>query len=85
MNQGSIIELKDNLKDLRLSVMYREIDTHIRQAKESGINYDEFLLELTRIEIESRSANRLKRRIKDAKFPLIKPLPSPETVVKLHV
>lgn len=76
MNEGTLIELKGNLKELKLSIMSREIESQLRQAKESGIGYDEFLVDLTRMEIESRSANRLKRRIKDAKFPIFKPLES---------
>lgn len=32
------------------------------------------LVDLTRLEIESRAANRLKRRVREAKFPLLKPL-----------
>jgi DNA replication protein DnaC len=54
--------------------MVREIESNLRQAVELGIGYDEFLVDLTRQEIESRAANRLKRRIREAKFPLIKPL-----------
>ncbi len=67
-------ELKTNLKDLKLSAIAREIEVSLRQARDSGIGYDEFLLDLTRAEIQARSSNRLKRRIREAKFPLIKPL-----------
>jgi len=74
MKETVLFELKANLKDLRLSAMAKEIDASLRQADESGIGYDEFLLDLARTEIESRAGNRLKRRIREAKFPLIKPL-----------
>lgn len=74
MKEAVLLELKANLKDLRLSTMVREIESSLRQAVDSGIGYDEFLVDLTRIEIESRYANRLKRRIREARFPLIKPL-----------
>lgn len=67
-------ELKANLKDLKLSAIARQIEVSLRQARESGIGYDEFLLDLTRAEIQSRSSNRLQRRIREAKFPLIKPI-----------
>ena len=76
MNEVTLIELKGNLKELKLTAMFREIESQLRQAKESGVGYDEFLVDLTRMEIESRSINRLKRRIKEAKFPLFKPLES---------
>ena len=74
MKEITLLELKANLKDLRLSAMTREIEPNLRQAADSGLGHDEFLLDLTRLERESRAANRLKRRIREAKFPLLKPL-----------
>jgi len=74
MKPGELMMLKDNLKTLYLSTMACNIEAQLRQAKESGIGYDEFLLELTEVEIQTRTANRLKRRLKEAKFPLMKPL-----------
>ena len=73
MKEITLLELKANLKNLKLSAMAREIEA-MRQASDCGIGYDEFLVDLTRMEIESRTSNRLKQRIKDAKFPLLKPL-----------
>jgi len=74
MKEIVLFELKANLKDLKLSAMAKEIEASLRQASESGIGYEEFLLDLTRAEIQSRASNRLKRRIREARFPLIKPL-----------
>lgn len=74
MKEAVLFELKANLKDLKLTAMTREIEVSLRQASESGIGYEEFLLDLTRAEIQSRASNRLKRRIREARFPLIKPL-----------
>lgn len=74
MKPGELMMLKDNLKTLYLSTMASNIEAQLRQAKESGIGYGEFLLELTEVEIQTRTANRLKRRLKEAKFPLMKPL-----------
>ncbi len=74
MKETVLFELKANLKDLKLSAMAKEIEASLRQASESGIGYEEFLLDLTRAEIQSRASNRLKRRIREARFPLIKPL-----------
>jgi DNA replication protein DnaC len=67
-------ELRENLKALTLSAMAGGLEVQLRQAKESGIGYDEFLLELTAIELQSRSENRLNRRVREAKFPLFKPM-----------
>lgn len=74
MKETVLFELKANLKDLKLSAMAKEIEVSLRQASESGIGYEEFLLDLTRAEIQSRASNRLKRRIREARFPLIKPI-----------
>lgn len=74
MKHGTLLGLKENLKALKLSTMAGSIEVHLRQAKETGIGYDEFLLELTAVELQSRGENRLKRRIREAKFPLMKPL-----------
>ena len=74
MTAGTLIELRANLKDLHLSTMARNLDGLLRQAKESGIGYDEFLLDLTGAELQARAESRLNRRIKEAKFPLLKPI-----------
>lgn len=74
MTIGALIELQANLKALNLSGIARSLDGHLRQAKESGIGYDEFLLDLTGAELQARGESRLNRRIKESKFPLIKPI-----------
>ncbi|MFW8602567.1 ATP-binding protein, partial [Desulfobacterota bacterium M19] len=73
MSAGTIMELKANLKELKLSTMARGVEVYLRQAREAGIGYDQFLVDLTTEELQARSENRLKRRIREAKFPLIKP------------
>ena len=74
MSNITLMALRENLKQLNLSTIARDMETHLRQAGETGIGYDEFLLELTTDELQARSENRLKRRIREARFPLIKPL-----------
>ena len=74
MKNGTLMALKENLKALKLSTMARSIEVHLRQARDAGIDYDEFLLELTSVEQQARAENRLNRRIREAKFPLIKPI-----------
>lgn len=68
--------LEHNLKELKLTNMKQHLEQHLRQAREGGIDYTQFLLELTEIELHVRSTNREQRRIKEAKFPLLKPLES---------
>ncbi|MBF0556004.1 MAG: ATP-binding protein [Nitrospirae bacterium] len=74
MKIGLLMELKDNLKALNLPNMVSNIEGLVRQAKETGIGYDEFLLNLTVAELQARAATRLARRIREAKFPIIKPI-----------
>jgi len=73
MSVGTIMELKANLKELKLSTMAGGVEAYLRQARESGIGYEQFLVDLTTEELQARSENRLKRRLREAKFPLIKP------------
>ncbi len=70
----TVMMLKDDLRALKLSTMAKFLGEHLRQAAEKGVSYEEFLLGLTSIEIQIRAENRLKRRIREAKFPLLKPL-----------
>lgn len=69
---ATFAELRENLKSLMLSTMARGLESHLRQAKEHGPGYDEFLLDLTVAEIMARTENRLSRRVREAKFPLVK-------------
>jgi len=74
MNPAVMAALLANLKSLRLSAMAAELDRQVRQAREDKENYEEFLLNLTEVEVATRMENGRKRRIRDAKFPLLKPL-----------
>lgn len=74
MKEGTKIVLDHNLKELKLSIMLAHYPTVVREAKESGLSYEEFLLSLTEMELQIRGENRLKRRIKEARFPLLKTL-----------
>jgi DNA replication protein DnaC len=74
MMTATMVELRENLKTLSLSTTARDLESKIRQAKESGPGYDEFLLELTTAELQARAENRLNRRVREAKFALLKTL-----------
>jgi DNA replication protein DnaC len=74
MNAGMNALLMENLKILKLSAMKRDLESHIRRARQDKQGYDEFLLNLTEIEVLTRKENGYKRRLSEAKFPLIKPL-----------
>jgi DNA replication protein DnaC len=74
MKAGALMELQANLKLLKLSTMARDLESFVRQARESGFGYDEFLLNLIAAELQARSESRLNRRIRESKFPLLKPI-----------
>ena len=74
MNAGMQALLIDNLKTLRLSTMIRNLAAHLRQARQDKLDYDEFLLNLADVEVQVRQENGRKRRLREAKFPLLKPL-----------
>jgi DNA replication protein DnaC len=72
MKESTEILLKENLKALNLSHMGANIEHLVRQARESGAALEEFILSLTDYELQVRGENRLKRKLRDAKFPLLK-------------
>jgi len=74
MNAGMQAMLSANLKSLRLSTMMKDLENQLRHAKAGNVNYDEFLLNLTEAEVQVRKENGRKRRIREAAFPLMKPL-----------
>lgn len=67
-------QLLANLKALKLSAMIAQMAGCLRQARDSSEDYEEFLLNLTEIEVAARMENGRKRKLRDAKFPLLKPL-----------
>ena len=74
MNAGMKALLIDNLKKLRLSTMIRNLSSLVRQAKQEKLSYEEFLLNLSEVEVQTRQENGRKRRLREAKFPIIKPM-----------
>ncbi|RLB88126.1 MAG: AAA family ATPase [Deltaproteobacteria bacterium] len=74
MNPGVMAELSYNLKLLKLAAMASHLEGHLRQAREAAEGYDEFLLGLTEVEVMARMENGRRRRIKQARFPFLKPL-----------
>ena len=74
MSAAVMVQLKANLKALRLAAIGAQLESQLRQAKENSQDYAEFLLNLTDLEIATRMENGRKRRIRDARFPLLKPI-----------
>jgi len=74
MKAATEILLKENLKSLNLSHMSANLASLVRQARENGSSHEEFLLALSEVELQMRAENRLKRKLREAKFPLLKTL-----------
>ncbi|MBW2308949.1 MAG: IS21-like element helper ATPase IstB [Deltaproteobacteria bacterium] len=74
MNAAVTAALLPNLRSLKLSAMAANLERQVRQAREEKEDYEEFLFNLTEMEIATRMENGRKRRIRDARFPLLKPL-----------
>jgi DNA replication protein DnaC len=69
-------QLLANLKFLKLAAVIANLEACIRQAREAGLDPSEFLLNITELEVAARMENGRKRRIREAKFPLLKPIES---------
>lgn len=74
MKTGLNLRIRENLKALGFAHTLANIDNMLRNAKENGSDYEEFLLALTDEELQIRDENRLKRKLRDARFPLLKTL-----------
>lgn len=72
MNQYQ--RLVDNLTKLNLNNMAASIANYRQQVNDSQISFSEALLELTDKEIAYQRQESLKRRIKRARFPIVKRL-----------
>ena len=57
MKAGMEIVVRENLKSLKLSTMVSHLESTVRQAKESHHSYEEFLLNLTDLELQVRGEN----------------------------
>lgn len=66
--------LEDCLRHLKLPVFLRHYPKAAQEAAASGLPYEQFLLLLAEQELAQRDENRQKRRILEAKFPVIKTL-----------
>jgi DNA replication protein DnaC len=74
MNAAVKAVLMGNLKTLKLASMLKHFEEVVRQANESKSSYEECLLNLTEIEVSVRKENGRQRKVREASFPLLKPL-----------
>jgi len=62
------------LKELRLPTFLENYRKFAEDAAQAQLSYDRFLLALAEQEVEQRKRNRIARRIKAARFPVLKEL-----------
>lgn len=74
MSDATTLLLTDYLRTLKLPTMLREYPVVARQSSEQDASYDQFLAQLAELEVQNRHAQAIKRRIKQAKFPVLKEL-----------
>src|SRR5829696_2500284 len=66
--------ISEYLKALKLPAFAGEYEGLVRQARDGGWDYEDFLRELLEVELRSREQRSAKRRLKEARFPDIKTL-----------
>ena len=68
--------LEHHLKALRLPTVLREYDKSARQCAEEKADFPTYLLRLTELELLDRDRRATERRIRQARFPVVKSLDS---------
>ena len=66
--------LEHHLKRLRLPTFLREYDKVARQCAAEGVDHPRYLLRMTELELLDREQRATERRIRQAKFPVVKSL-----------
>jgi DNA replication protein DnaC len=68
--------LEHHLKELRLPTILREYDKVARQCAVEQLDYQRYLLRMTELELLDRQRRATERRIRQARFPVIKTIDS---------
>lgn len=76
INTNIIAGLEMNLKHLKLSTMLKKYKEIMTLSLDSNLGFEEMLLKLTEQELEERYSTKIKMLLKQAKFPIDKPLSS---------
>lgn len=75
MSQSSAYEnLIEDLRQLKLSTIRHNLDAHLRLAQSKSLTYLEFLKGLISEELKGREESNYRRRLKSARFPVVKTL-----------
>ncbi len=76
MSDTPQVLLAHHLKALRLPTFLREYDKLARQCAAEGVDHSRYLLRLAELEMIDRERRTVERRIKEARFPVVKSLDS---------
>ena len=68
--------LEHHLRELRLPTILREYDKVARQCAVEQVDYQRYLLRMTELELLDRERRATERRIRQAKFPVVKTMDS---------
>lgn len=68
--------LEHHLKELRLPTILREYDKVARQCAAEQVDYPRYLLRMVELELLDRERRATERRIRQAKFPVVKTMES---------
>src|ERR1700692_2094671 len=68
--------LEHHLKALRLPTFLREYDKVARQCAAEDVDYPRYLLRISELELLDRERRATERRVRQAKFPVVKSLDS---------
>jgi DNA replication protein DnaC/transposase len=68
--------LEHHLKELRLPTILREYDKVARQCAVEQVDYQRYLLRMTELELLDRERRATERRIRQARFPVVKTMDS---------
>src|ERR1700693_3220290 len=68
--------LEHHLKELRLPTILREYDKVARQCAVEQVDYQHYLLRITELELLDRERRATERRIRQAKFTVVKTMDS---------
>jgi DNA replication protein DnaC len=70
------ILLDSYLKSLKLPTMRAEYKSIARKCSQSNAAYEDFLQQLTELEVQHRTAAAIERRLRQAEFPMVKEISS---------
>lgn len=72
MSKSTLVEVIEGLKTLKLPTIRQNLSDHLRLGESKSLSHLEFLNGLIKAEAAGRDASRLARRMKHARFPVIK-------------